>query len=181
MTMDTMSQRRIMGCFATGVTLITTGDGESVCGMTANAFLSLSLDPPLVLVAVGRRNQTREWLLEHKRFAVNVLAADQEALARRFAKPGPKDFSDLAMRVVATGAPVIGEALAFVDCRVVEILPAGDHDIFIGEVLAGDSREGDPLLFYRGSYAKLQNNRPVEPRQQADTADGESADWDFCF
>lgn len=179
--MDTMSQRRIVGCFATGVTLITTGDGDSIYGMTANAFLSLSLDPPLVLVAVGRHNQTREGLLEHRCFAVNVLAADQEALARRFAKPGPKDFSDVATKVVASGAPILREALAFVDCRVVEILPAGDHDIFIGEVLAGDSREGDPLLFYRGGYTELQNNRPVDPHQQADTADGESADWDFCF
>ena len=176
-----MSQRRIMGCFATGVTLITTGDGDSIYGMTANALLSLSLDPPLVLLAVGRSNQTRERLLEHKCFAVNVLAADQEALARRFAKSGPKDFSDVNTKVVASGAPVLREALAFVDCRVIEIRPAGDHDIFIGEILAGDSREGDPLLFYRGSYAELQNNRPVGPRQQGDIADAESADWDFCF
>jgi flavin reductase (DIM6/NTAB) family NADH-FMN oxidoreductase RutF len=123
--------------------------------MTANAVTSLSLDPPLVLVAVDRRAQTHQCLKENKCFAVNVLTADQEAISRRFAKSGPKDFSDLSVTTAVTGCPILTDALAWVDCRLVEILAGGDHDIFLGEILAGDARDGQPLLFYAGQYRRL--------------------------
>jgi flavin reductase (DIM6/NTAB) family NADH-FMN oxidoreductase RutF len=155
MAFDAMEQRRIMGHFATGVTVVTTHHNGELHGMTANAVTSLSLDPPLVLVAVDLRSQMLEHLKQGKCFAMNVLRGDQEALSSRFAAPGPKDFSELKIKTAETGAPILVDALAFVDCRLSEILRGGDHDIFIGEIVAGDIHEGQPLLFYNGKYAQL--------------------------
>ena len=155
MAFDAMEQRRIMGHFATGVTVITTHRDGELHGMTANAVTSLSLDPPLVLVAVDLRSQMLEFLQHGKCFAMNILEADQEAISGRFAAPGPKDFSDLEIKTAVTGAPILAAALAFVDCRLSEVLRGGDHDIFIGEIVAGDACEGQPLLYYKGKYAQL--------------------------
>jgi len=157
---DPQAQRRIMGRFATGVTVVTTRVGEHLCGMTANAVTSLSLEPPLVLVAVDRRAHILGCLKESKCFAINMLTVDQESLSRRFARSGPKDFSDLALTTAATGCPILADALAYVDCRLHEILPGGDHDIFVGEILAGDQRDGRPLLFYAGNYGRLAETNP---------------------
>ncbi len=145
-----------MGRFATGVTLVTTryGVGE-VWGMTANSFTSLSLDPPLIILTVDRRNSMCEYMAQGGCFAVNFLTTHQEAISRRFATRGPKDFSDLEMTVAETGAPVLVGALAYLDCRVVEVLPGGDHEIFVGEIVAGGMDDGQPLLFYNGRYTRL--------------------------
>ena len=156
MAFDALAQRKIMGRFATGVTVVTTSHDGHYHGMTANAVASLSLDPPLVLVAVDLHGHMHEYLEQGKCFAVNVLKDDQEAISRHFAAPGPKDFSEYALKTAATGAPIFEAALAFVDCRTVEILPGGDHDIFIGEILAGDAGEGRPLIFFGGQYAQLE-------------------------
>jgi flavin reductase (DIM6/NTAB) family NADH-FMN oxidoreductase RutF len=156
MAFDPVIQRRIMGRFATGVTVIATRDASGQYGgMTANAVASLSLEPPLVLVAVDRRAQTHLVLTQTRCFVMNVLTADQEHLSRRFALPGPKDYSDIPLTTAETGAPVFTEALAWVDCRVTDILAGGDHDIFVGEIVAGDAREGQPLLYYTGKYRRL--------------------------
>lgn len=155
MTFDSAAQRRIMGRFATGVTVITTRVGDELAGMTANAVASLSLDPPLVLVAVDKRSQTHEVLHKSRAFAMNILDESQEELSTRFAMPGPKNFSDIELRAGETGSPIFADALAWTDCRVVDILPGGDHDIFIGEIVAGDAREGRPLLYYCGKYGRL--------------------------
>jgi len=155
MAFDAMEQRRIMGHFATGVTVITTCHDDVLHGMTANAVTSLSLDPPLVLVAVDLRSQMLELLKQEKCFAMNILDGEQEAISSRFAAPGPKDFSALDIETAVTGAPILAAALAFVDCRLSEVLHGGDHDIFIGEIVAGDAREGQPLLYYKGKYARL--------------------------
>ncbi len=155
MTFDPKRQRQIMGHFATGVTVVTT-DGEAGShGMTANAVASLSLDPPLILIAVDKRAAMLEFLSRNLCFAVNILRADQEELSRRFAAPGPKDFSDLDVTIAATGSPILLEGLAFLDCRVHDVLPGGDHDIFLGEILEGDVRGGDPLLYFAGGYRRL--------------------------
>jgi flavin reductase (DIM6/NTAB) family NADH-FMN oxidoreductase RutF len=155
MTFDSKKQRKIMGHFATGVTVVTTG-GEAGChGLTANAVASLSLHPPLVLVAVDRRAATLDYLKKNRCFAVNILRLDQEGLSRRFATPGPKDFSDLGVTTAVTTAPILPDCLAFLDCRVREILPGGDHEIFIGEILAGEYQGGEPLLYFSGGYRRL--------------------------
>lgn len=154
MAFDGKEQRRIMGCFATGVTVVTT-DSEPPTGLTANSVTSLSLDPPLVLFAVDKKAGSLEAFKETRRFAVSILTAEQQDISNRFATPGPKDFSDLKTQTAETGAPILSDSLAWVDCKVVDILPGGDHDIFIGEVLAGDAKEGDPLLYYAGKYREV--------------------------
>ena len=152
-----------MGRFATGVTVVTTRTGDVLWGMTANAVTSLSLDPPLVLVAVDKKSQTHGYLTEGKCFAVNILSLQQKSLSGRFATEGPKDFSDLDVTTAVTGAPILAGVLGFVDCRLTEILPGGDHDLFIGEIVAGDLvaddlGNGQPLLFYNGKYTQLAAN-----------------------
>ncbi|HUY33496.1 MAG TPA: flavin reductase family protein [Pirellulales bacterium] len=155
MPFDSKLQRRIMGQFATGVTIITTRRGDEVCGMTANAVASLSLEPPLVLVAVDKRAQMHGYLSESRTFAMNILSDQQEALSQRFAARGPKETGDLALTTAVSGAPILADALAYVDCKLVEILPGGDHDIFIGEIVAGDVRQGKPLVYYGGKYGTI--------------------------
>lgn len=155
MPIDPQSQRRILGRFATGVTVVTTRHEDTWHGMTANAVASLSLDPPLVLVAVDRGAQMHAHLTAGGCFAVNVLGEDQEQLSRRFAARGPKEFGDLRVVTGESGAPILADSLAWVDCRVSEVLSGGDHDIFVGLILAGDARDGRPLLFYAGQYARL--------------------------
>jgi len=155
MTFDSQKQRKIMGHFATGVTVVTTEGPAGSHGMTANAVASLSLDPPLVLVAVDKRAALLEYLLKNRCFAVNILRLDQEDLSRRFAAPGPKNFSDLNITTAVTGSPVLVDGLAFLDCRVHDILPGGDHEIFVGEILAGEYQGGEPLLYFSGRYRRL--------------------------
>jgi flavin reductase (DIM6/NTAB) family NADH-FMN oxidoreductase RutF len=152
---DPQTQRRILGRFATGVTVITTRSEGALYGMTANAVTSLSLDPPLVLVAVDRGAQMHGYLSACRCFAINVLSEDQEQLSRRFATRGPKEFADLKTVTAESGAPILADALAWVDCRVADVLAGGDHEIFVGHILAGDARDGRPLLFYAGQYARL--------------------------
>jgi flavin reductase len=155
MSFDSKRQRKILGHFATGVTVVTTGGIAGLHGMTANAVASLSLKPPLVLVAVDKRAITLDYLKKNRCFAINILRVEQEGLSRQFAMPGPKDFSDLKTTNAATTSPILLGCLAYLDCKVVDILPGGDHEIFIGEILAGEHHDGEPLLYYGGSYRTL--------------------------
>lgn len=155
MRFDSMLQRRIMSRFVTGVTVVTTRREDKLWGMTANGILSLSLDPPLILVSVDRRNQMHASISEGKCFAVNILTDDQQDVSQRFATRGYKDFESVALTTAETGAPILADALAYVDCRLVEIVAGGDHDMFIGEIVAGDVGVGDPLVFYSGNYVRL--------------------------
>jgi flavin reductase (DIM6/NTAB) family NADH-FMN oxidoreductase RutF len=155
MAFDSKVQRRIMGHFATGVTVVTVSQNGEIQGMTANAVASLSLNPPLVLVAVDKTAAMHAALTASRHFALNVLSDAQEHVSRRFAMRGPKEVNDLTWITAESGAPVLADALAWVDCRLADILPGGDHDVFIGEILAGDSRDGAPLLYFRGKYRRL--------------------------
>jgi flavin reductase (DIM6/NTAB) family NADH-FMN oxidoreductase RutF len=155
MAFDSLAQRRIMGHFTTGVTVVTAYQEDEIYGMTANAVTSLSLNPPLILVAVDKTAAMHATLTNSRHFALNILSDAQEHLSRRFAMRGPKDVTDLTWRTAASGAPILADALAWVDCRLAEILPGGDHDIFLGEILAGESREGSPLLYFCGKYRRL--------------------------
>ncbi len=155
MAIESAEFRRILGHWVTGVAIVAARarDG-SPCGLTANAVASLSLDPPLVLACVDRSADSNGCIRDAGAFAINVLAADQERLARRFATWNVDDkFEGVAYREEATGAPVLDDALAWVDCEIWREYDGGDHSIFVGRVLAGDAREGEPLLFYRGGYA----------------------------
>ena len=145
-----------MGRFATGVAIVTTEHKGVLQGMTANSLTSLSLDPPLVLVAVSKRNFMCESLVDTGCFAINLLTSAQQPLSDQFARPGPKDFSNLSLITDETGAPIFADAMAYVDCRLVETVPGGDHDIFIGECVAGAVTGGEPLVFFSGNYTGLQ-------------------------
>jgi flavin reductase (DIM6/NTAB) family NADH-FMN oxidoreductase RutF len=151
--------RRLIGCFATGVTVITAARGEEVRGMTANAVTSLSLEPLLLLICVDKRTVTHQFLEEAQHFAVNILAEDQEQVSRALASRDSEDARRLIgyrYRSGQTGAPILEDCLAYVECRITEVLEGGDHSIFIGEVEAGDVlREVSPLLFFRGKYSRL--------------------------
>jgi len=153
-SIDPREFRRTLGRFATGVTVITTVRGETVHGMTANAFMSVSLDPPLVAVAVDHRARLHRLLEETGRYGVSILAEDQELLARHF---GGRPQVSVAPRFEwHHGLPLIAGAVAHLVCRVVQAVPAGDHTLFIGQVEHLDCREGAPLLFYGGNYRCLE-------------------------
>ena len=152
--------RKALGCFGTGVTIITLDDGGAVHGMTANAFTSVSLDPMLVLVCVDRRARTHAHLHSRKRFGVNVLTEGQQAISQYYANPArehDKAEKEAGARFDRTphGTPVLHDALAYLECRLHTAQDAGDHTIFIAEVEDVVVREGDPLLFFRGKYRKV--------------------------
>ncbi|HEY7309876.1 MAG TPA: flavin reductase family protein [Gemmataceae bacterium] len=155
MAFDSLAQRRIMGHFATGVTVVTAYQDGEICGMTANAVTSLSLNPPLILVAVDKTAAMHDTLTASGCFALNMLTREQEHLSRRFAMRGPKEVKDLTWSKAVSGAPILSDSLAWVDCRLAEILPGGDHSIFLGEILAGEARDGSPLLYFGGKYRRL--------------------------
>ena len=157
MPFDAALQRKIMGHFATGVTVVTTRVGDQMHGMTANAVTSLSLDPPLVLVCVEKRAAMFEHLRESRCFAMNILAENQQDISNRFAMKGPKEFGDLDWFAETTGAPILRQSLAYADCKVVDIAPGGDHDIFIGQILGGGllNAAEKPLLYYAGAYRAI--------------------------
>jgi flavin reductase (DIM6/NTAB) family NADH-FMN oxidoreductase RutF len=155
---DESEFRRIMGHFASGVAVVTSRrDDGTPCGLTVSSLASLSLEPRLVLVCVENDADSRGCIERAGAYAVNVLEEGKgEALARRFASGGRDDrFTGVAYRPEQTGSPVLDDALAWMDCRVAEVLPGGDHTVFIGEVLRGEAREGTPLVYYRGGYGRF--------------------------
>ena len=157
-----------MGQFATGVTIITVdlegeGHGEvhgAVHGMTANAFASVSLDPPLVLVCVDHSTRTHAHLHARKRFGINVLREDQRAISEYYARPErDHDHAEAAAGArfdrTRHGTPILHGTLAYLECRLHSSQVAGDHTIFIAQVEDVVVHEGDPLLFFRGKYRKV--------------------------
>lgn len=154
--MEPSEFRRILGHWASGVAVVATRQDDKLCGLTANAIASVSLQPPLILVCVEQSADSHNCIRSAGVFSVNMLDAGQERIARRFATwEVNTKFEGLAFRSETTGAPILDDALAWLDCRVWAEYPAGDHTIFVGEVLAGDAREGTPLLYYRGGYGRL--------------------------
>ncbi len=149
--------RRWLGSFAAGVTVVTTRSVEGrPYGLTATAFTSVSLDPPLVLVCVDKKSESYPHFLSSGVFAVNFLAAEQEHYARHFAVSGGEKFRSIPFAEGSSGAPVLAERLGFVDCQVERTVDAGDHTILIGRVLAGDvAAEKRPLLYFRGGYFRI--------------------------
>ncbi|MCL6636948.1 MAG: flavin reductase family protein [Alicyclobacillus sp.] len=154
--MDSRQFRDIAGCFATGVTVVTTQDAAGLpAGMTVNSFTSLSLDPPLVLVTIAKTSSLFDTFMQAGGYAVNILRADQEGLSRQFATKNIDRFAQVSYRTGVSGSPVLDGVLAYFDCRVVDRHPAGDHVILIGEVVDGGLNDGHPLLFYRGKYTHI--------------------------
>jgi flavin reductase (DIM6/NTAB) family NADH-FMN oxidoreductase RutF len=146
--------RRTLGMFATGVTVLTIRTGDRVHGMTANAFMSVSLRPPLVLVSIDRRARTSNLLHEGTRFAVNVLEAGQAALSDHFAGRAVEGTPEPRFELVHD-TPLVEGALAHLVARVVRSYWGGDHSLFLGQVEYARYGEGEPLLFHGGRYERI--------------------------
>ncbi|WP_026572985.1 flavin reductase family protein [Bacillus sp. UNC438CL73TsuS30] len=153
--MDDRFFRNVMGSFATGITVITTEVKGTSHGMTANAFVSVSLNPKLILVSIDKRAKMLGFLQESKRFAVSFLASEQQAESMRFA--GQKKDEDPYIFERFSELPVIKGALANVACTVFNQVEAGDHVLFIGEVQDLQVKEGEPLLYFKGKYRELKD------------------------
>jgi flavin reductase (DIM6/NTAB) family NADH-FMN oxidoreductase RutF len=171
--------KRAMRHFPSGVTVVTSGSGERAEGMTANAVISVSLDPPLMLVSVHKSARLNPRIRDERAFAINILADDQEGLSRLFASPerssGPTAVRSLGGGYGRTGAPLAAGALAAIECELEEVYPGGDHDLFLGrvvEVRLGDTRKG-PLVYHEGGYPRLQpDRRPPESGAFVDSVRG---------
>jgi len=147
-----------MGRFTTGVTVVTTALGSQRAGITVNAFCSVSLDPPLVLVCIERTAHIHDLLIEAGVFAVNLLAERQDEVARCFATSSDRrnyEFCDCETGVVQTGAPVLRDTLGFLDCVITDVFPGGDHSIVVGRVEALGAADRKPLVYYRSQYTDL--------------------------
>ena len=159
--------RQAMGSFATGVTVITVEQDGEVHGMTANAFCSVSLEPPLVLVCVDHRARTHAHLHARKRFGINVLRSDQQAISEYYARSleNHQEAEEAGARFDRTvhGTPVLQGGLAYLECRLHETHHAGDHTIFIAEVETVVVRDGEPLLFFRGRYREISDSQTGPP------------------
>lgn len=148
--------RAALGRFVSGVTVITTaGMDDRPVGITVSAFSSLSLDPPLVLACIEKRASLHDHLSEGRHFAVNILAADQEHLSRRFSSKEQDRFNGTGYREGTTGSPLLEGALAYIECRVVHAYAGGDHTIIVGAVESVSVADHKPLAYYRGGYAQL--------------------------
>ena len=155
---DSQTFRQAWGKFATGVSIVTTADSDgSVHGMTANGINSVSLDPLLVLVCAGHTTTSYPLIRDSRRFAINILNEDQQAIAEYYARPTDQKTGDLDIGVSRTehGGYTVDDSLAQMDCRVVNEYVAGDHTIFIGEVEEINVSDGKPLLFFEGRFGQI--------------------------
>lgn len=153
---DVARFRSVIGELPTGVAVITSSGPDGPAGLTTNAVTSLSLDPLLLLVCFDNVSRTLDVVRASGRFAVNLLAAEQEEVARVFAsKRVPREKFEATTHEIAHGVPVLDGALAWIACDVRELLPGGDHTIAVGAVTQVDARAGEPLVFHRGRYTTL--------------------------
>lgn len=159
---DASRFRDAMSRLASGVSVVTSVDAEGTpCGLTATAVCSVSLEPPMVLVCLDTSSSTHDAIAATRRFAINFLARDQAALARRFSTSAADKFEGVDWRAGATGCPVIPGTLAACECDLDRSVAAGDHTIFLGRVArirTGDQEQAGPLVYFRGGYGI-----PAEP------------------
>ena len=166
--------RKVMGHFATGVTVVTALEGERPWGITVNALSSVSLEPPLVMVALDRRRKITPTVRAAGRYAVNVMGEDQQVIADCFAgapvSPGRDEFCGTRWHPGPTGLPLIDGSIATLECTVAETYSVGDHDLFIARVdsLANEEHHAMPLLYYRRRYLRVERAETVVPEGKAD-------------
>ena len=158
--------RQIMSCFLTGVTVVTTHHDDEVHGLTCNAFCSISLSPPTVMVSISRNTRSERLMRQSKVLAVNVLSESQVELSNRFAgrhrEKEKNRFEGFKWKTAVTGAPIFEGTQAYLDCRIVKSLECGDHTVYIAEVLGSGIDEAQrPLIFYRSRYMHLDGLKPL--------------------
>jgi 3-hydroxy-9,10-secoandrosta-1,3,5(10)-triene-9,17-dione monooxygenase reductase component len=148
--------RATLGHFCSGVTIVTSTSDDGPAGLTCQSFSALSLDPPLILLCPGKGSTSWPKIEAAGAFCVNVLADAQEELCRGFAMKGTDKFAGVGWSPGPfTGAPVINDVLAWIECRLEQVVDAGDHVIAIGRVLDLQAKDGRPLLFFRGGYGRF--------------------------
>jgi flavin reductase (DIM6/NTAB) family NADH-FMN oxidoreductase RutF len=160
MGIDATAFRKVLGQFASGVTVVTTTHDNTFFGMTASSFTSVSLDPPLVLFCADKRARSGTMVSPAGIFAVSILDENQRELSDLFAGKGTDEERSEKLahigQTAVTGAPILNEALAWLDCHVDRVIDAGDHIIYVGLVVASGVRgEGRPLLYWHGNYRRL--------------------------
>jgi flavin reductase (DIM6/NTAB) family NADH-FMN oxidoreductase RutF len=159
MTLESDNLRQAMRFWATGVTVVTAAHGGVQHGMTVSSFTSVSLTPPQVLISLAQNARTHDLIMRSHNFGITILDAGQQELSDRFAGRVPDELdrlNDLESFTMLSGAPLLKQGLAQLDCHVVTTLGSGTHTIFIAEVLAAQSgEEGDPLLYFNRSYQKI--------------------------
>ncbi len=155
MPIDDAQFKHALSHFASGVTIVTTEHEGTDYGLTVASFASLSLSPPLVLVCISKSSSSHEPIVESGKFGVSILGSDQESVSGRFASRGGDKFAGLDVRRGTLGVPLVGNALATLECRVRDQVVGGDHSIFIGEVVDTQTREGAPLLYFRAAYREM--------------------------
>jgi flavin reductase (DIM6/NTAB) family NADH-FMN oxidoreductase RutF len=151
--------REVLGHFASGVTVVTGIDpgpgGAGPAGFCCQSFHALSLDPPLICLCVGKSSTTWPRIRASGRFAVNILGEHQEELSRTFAISGGDKFAGVDWTPSPLGSPLLPSVIGWVDCTMAEVYDGGDHDIVVGRVVGLSAAGGDPLLFFRGGYRRL--------------------------
>jgi len=148
--------RRACGRFPTGVTIATVLDADGQPhGLTVSSFTSVSLEPPLISICLGHAVSLIDTFRAANFFGINILAEDEQALSERFARKGHDRFQGVDWTPGENGAPLIDGVLAAIECQVERRIPVGDHDIFIGRMVATRVRDGAPLLHFAGAYRKL--------------------------
>lgn len=157
--LDTLELRKVMGQFATGVTVITTQAEGELFGFTANSYTSVSLEPPLILFCLHKDSKGCPIFLKNKVFAVNILANDQMAISNGFATRElsiEERYQLVTHTPGKTGSPILDGAMGYLDCRLSSSLESGDHVIFIGEVVdMGLDPQKRPLVYFQGAYREL--------------------------
>jgi flavin reductase (DIM6/NTAB) family NADH-FMN oxidoreductase RutF len=155
MTFDARRFREVMGHFATGITVVTAMHERQPVGFTCQSFVSLSLDPPLVALAPSKASTSWPRIRDASGFCVNVLSDRQEQVCQAFARSGGDKFAGIEWSPGVTGAPVLPQSLAWVECGLEVAYEAGDHELVIGKVRSVSTGQGTPLLFYRSRLARL--------------------------
>lgn len=155
-TFDSARYRQVLGHFPTGVCVVTASADDEPIGLAIGSFFSVSLEPPLVGFCIGSSSSTWPAIRDAGRFCVNILGAHQEDVSRSFSSKAPDRFAGIGWDRSPLGSPRITDTLAWIDCTIGDIHPAGDHEIVIGEVHGlAVTHEGHPLVFFRGGYAGL--------------------------
>ena len=162
MSIEQTTFRKALSYFASGVTVITTQYLGRYHGTTVCSFCSLSLKPSLVLVCLDLKSASHDLVAQSSVFGVNILAEQDEWISSHFAQRIPDKFSDISYHLGQVGVPLLDNALATLECRVISRYPGGDHSIFIGEVISTSiALDKEPLLYFRSKYSRLES-RPVD-------------------
>ncbi len=168
MTVSSLAFKRALACWGSGVTIVTARAGTEIHGMTVSAFSSVSLDPPLVLVCADKGSNTHKLMQRSGCFAANILAEDQRALALRFAdkRQEATRFDGVAFQQAITGAPLLLDVVASIDCVTVDSFDAGDHVIHLGRVEHAVSTDRRPLLYFRSEFGNFDDRRDFSRSDQ---------------